>query len=1421
MKKIYNKLFILTFLMLFIGLNSVKALGEGSVCEHYPDPFYLTYSTGIINKGANDTFDTVKHNILQYNGAYTPGILKKNGAYEASPIYQYDFVKFRYNDRNSGNELYASNIDPGKAILKNNSANVTNVDKWWCTRELDPTNYDPVGKYENVRRFDLAMYYLYGFIGDNNTYAAIMKRENADKEADNIVAELATRFLAYYYDVGQLDDYAVDCGTNGEKALCNTSPNISYYKRHEAFMDFRKLYGNYTVQQHATPNFDCSKKSYALDSESGWIFCSDPTIPHTGYDDYLKTAFQMFQTAHKYADDVYFLKLNPAEIKSKFVDRTGNEVDDSYWTFTQNGSNTSSKKSDGSYTVSNYELSNFEAKTTYVLSYDNGIITIDDNAIPTIDCSDKNDNNSKFTCEIEETRRTTDKDKNTTKITYTITIKGDISNYAGKKYTGYISIPYINKNDNNRLLVLNQNANVATDEVLVNSARMIVNFTGGAATKNYNFEFQFPYLANQCLIEGDSSNYKYKLNGKQVSAQNFFSNGCCSTYENSKYFEEDNYAYKEYCAGSCKTENSLATQCSNSYSTSTITGPSNPYTCFIQKEKEATDENGNSYVLKGFKNNNYCTVYCKEDYKFNYNLSKRDTAKAYNYLYKNRKYLVKISGTMTCYEKVDSDKISDEDLDNEIEEFVEYYNLYNVLNKVFSSTGKSCDKGRYCVIYNDIEYDECSYNKRSNNISCSKKTDDFDIYYYMGMGKQHIAGDGKLNNILKGSEYDAVVADLEVLRDYFDGKVFGYENITDNYTGSLNYLKNLKTQATSCVDWANDYISDENNDGETKGIIMPDVTYEYEDDYFDVIKNKTDLMDKQTTQNTVKLWECNAPLDTRSVEMRFSSCTNGSLEEKEYTDNSYKIKHDLYLENLKNIDCTNCATDFSSISDIKIIKNNYVKLTQNTTALYSPTKYFTIKNDKPTLADSTTTEEDLIDGLPVSADVENGSEHYFKLHIDNLGKFYDTNETGRLISNKNNAIQESYEYVCTYTISDVNERDTGDGPCKKGSYTVEDASGETCCSDVYYANNYKCEKKPCASKKTDRYGQECCIELYNEKTRECSDTTKEKLTCCKDSYYDYYKINNRYYRTSKNYYSPIEINYSNYAKSCDVDLIKENNTCGICELSMDKNGACCDNKECCKDDAPLCNFNTSSDSSDDCATNIYATDSKNNVCCSTDLKVDKSGKSCCKDNYDESSNVCKNDNDDSLEVCPSCEVGCVSSLACTYSSTKTDLNVKFSVVSLNNPSPNGINKYSTYFNSYKYDKMQEQITKKAKQSGEEYTYSKEPEYSFTLDANAIENIRKSNQDTELNCMDIAVSYNESGDVIDWRKANESDKNNPDLVIYKKAICTSEFLNEIGKYVSNYKYETNEKLKFNLWLNNCNVNNKSNCHIAEGVGPSWK
>lgn len=501
------------------------------------------------------------------------------------------------------------------------------------------------------------------------------------------------------------------------------------------------------------------------------------------------------------------------------------------------------------------------------------------------------------------------------------------------------------------------------------------------------------------------------------------------------------------CAIACDTQIELPVCSTNEEeSTATITSSTKIKTCIINN----ADEAGNSYQLtteNGGVDNDYCEVYCKEDYaeiKLNPIIK---NVKCGGYF----KLTSKIKGSKTCYTGGDTTdkRINKEkyltDIKEVQEKLVDAMNRYykytamNAYEKTSSSTSKTCG-GSSCGSRETITVTWESYSKVaftwsnengsvryitenggsnswSDSCHCSKcgtPVSEGGTGTYSCCGGCNSNASSSFNSWKKDVESNLSKAksDLTKYTKEYQKIISDYNACTTGWTNEYAFAQKVK------------YYYDENR-GEDNKNYSP---------YFDLLKGKDNLQYLETYGKEEV--EYSISINKGETNDAYESGTwitinnNDNKAEKTKSDEyNYNSAYSEAFDTKNYVKCTTsggCVVEKREISTATFVKKEVTK----TQKYITPTAFYQIAaNGKVIAYDSKYSFdkvqlEELKNKLPVSTSSVGGG--VFKLMLEDLGEFYsEKNKYGRLIDNDNtsksvviNTINpksfKNGEYVCYY-----------------------------------------------------------------------------------------------------------------------------------------------------------------------------------------------------------------------------------------------------------------------------------------------------------------------------------------------------------------------------------------------------------------------
>ncbi len=716
----------------------------------------------------------------------------------------------------------------------------------------------------------------------------------------------------------------------------------------------------------------------------------------------------------------------------------------------------------------------------------------------------------------------------TNKPKYTLTYNYNDSKLSGSnKYLNYIGVIWHTmKVSSNaifqRYISIEPIADIGSDEDLEG-------LEGTSSGEMKFLECVCDVLLDECLTSIESektvntdacNNYKLQCKDEVCNLEE----EVCNSYSDYVSTSESNEAceyYEDNCDVKCNTSVSANFECCDAYGKVliegnnkeiSITGPTNVTACFANDNNPTpVDDVGNSYV---YMSNEYCTVSCKEDYTFYMPTSR--LANSIRYF----TFDMTIKGTKTCY----TNKINNEQFNKDIieaqEAVIDAYNDWQkwtalatsddatrvpdsrYTNSFISSTDScwdyldytavdvltcinGCDSSTYylywaasATVSNWVFYTP-DYSTGTISINTGKMpvTDDANekttyqsiIYYDTEKIPRESGSDADCvaKNVLNGMGGPEAGAACMVT---CGGYSYNRYTVTDpDENGYILVLKNRATKAAqtltdkindyydyiskynSCFEWDNIYNYDENN---------PSISYTYGDELFYLI-NQSGTMDRaisKTDNGNATVWACEEDLTNG----QYTACSVSPSSFKDYNITSKKDNAGFII--CSTTGTVGCKEDTSSSS--KVYNYSYVKKTSTVTDYARPATLFYYKLDGSgvvTTKDSDT--QAMNNSLAISQNVSRDI-YYYGIKITNLGEYYDTQESGRLVGGHNpvgnlstfkqalNISDNILTYDCSYLVNMGTVDNVGTIACK-----YDACSGPNC--------KYTCTGQGCSVCKGD------------------------------------------------------------------------------------------------------------------------------------------------------------------------------------------------------------------------------------------------------------------------------------------------------------------------------------------------------------------
>lgn len=523
------------------------------------------------------------------------------------------------------------------------------------------------------------------------------------------------------------------------------------------------------------------------------------------------------------------------------------------------------------------------------------------------------------------------------------------------------------------------------------------------------------------------------------------------------------------CSNACSTE--LQTPiCSEDENDAiaTIKGPDKIKTCVLDNEDDA----GNTYQFTpaaGGVSNDYCNVFCKEDYaQIKMNPIIKDV-KCGGYF----KLTSHIEGTKTCYtsgnktdKSIDKEKF-EKDIKEAVEKMVDAYNEYAKWSAAAAiestKTTATCSyTGRTCLDENNEVKENCeTCSSGSKSEDTYEKSWSWYTYNYNGV-KSSVASTDSYG---PGTPKDGTCScTLDTYSNRDDIHKTNAKNAKENLEKAIkNYNKILSDYNSCTTGWTNNFL------------FKQKLRYYYDENHGKNGSNYTPYYDLIATDE-YKEKQYLTPDGNPEVKTTISVCTGNT--DNYYncvSGNSYvslsedELKHSGAFKSVAYTVCdtTGCKVVNESVSQARFVKKEVEKKQDYIT----PTAFYQIAaNGKITVNGDYTGNkvqlEALLNGLPVSTNTVGGG--VFRLMIEDLGEFYDEKEgTGRLIDFNGDREENSIAYNNGANTFDGNYTCRYESPCKP----------KDCPNCTFECIGDSCEWKQCTGDSCEVACNGCIINL--------------------------------------------------------------------------------------------------------------------------------------------------------------------------------------------------------------------------------------------------------------------------------------------------------------------------------------------------------
>lgn len=431
-----------------------------------------------------------------------------------------------------------------------------------------------------------------------------------------------------------------------------------------------------------------------------------------------------------------------------------------------------------------------------------------------------------------------------------------------------------------------------------------------------------------------------------------------------------------------------------------------------------TDDAGNSYKATDLVSNEFCSVYCKEDYHFTLPGQKEVNSGRYFSL------KASIEGTKTCYtSKIDEDGTFSSQLETARQKVINAYNewsKYNaIVNAEFEYVGQvgnkymdgetytgtcyrwdkqedgtltkeeySCPKCRY------IETHDCytdQYKKSTSYITYSTagvvSNNKFLEYYGSASGTSKKCRSGSCSKTSYLTAYNAkgYESKLSEAKSTLNSAINTYVSLINRYNAcsginTVSYNVNLNYSNTS--GWKMDYDYD------------PTISFWYEESYMNDV-----LTDELETVGSIDKGNVTQQICTSDTNNSYKSCSTGWKTSLNKSDTTSQFV------------CKKTSSGYECGSyNLIISKSKYVKQEISVSANYqTPTQFYSIYPSGAIVVaeagneDNIENSSELTNLLPVGLGTTQGVYTY-ALKVTNLGEYYNNSKLGRIWGNKNSVV---------------------------------------------------------------------------------------------------------------------------------------------------------------------------------------------------------------------------------------------------------------------------------------------------------------------------------------------------------------------------------------------------------------------------------
>ncbi len=522
--------------------------------------------------------------------------------------------------------------------------------------------------------------------------------------------------------------------------------------------------------------------------------------------------------------------------------------------------------------------------------------------------------------------------------------------------------------------------------------------------------------------------FNKKYGGNCAECTTYINNAACSS-EDSNININEGYDVDTANCGNVTEDNNL-----------------NVLQCIINNEDAA----GNSYKATNLLSNEFCSVFCKEDYQF--------TLPGIKEVNSGRYFSLKASvkGAKTCYtSKIDEDGTFNSQLEAARQKVIDAWNEWNKWytgsNTQTDSEDKTvtacCNGGTYYYTnyfrkwkYLQYSLDGSNYydteelrSNGSSSCSCHKvketytKTDGT-------TGTRRVCGSGSCTT-KNGKSSDIennINSNLSSAESTLKSAINTYTSIINRYnscSGVNTVSYNIKLNSSNTNGWKMSYKYD------------PKISFWYEESYMNSIL-KDEL---ETISESVNIGSMTQQVCTSDTNNSYKSCSSGwqSSISKNDTTSQFVCK--------QNGSVYTCGYENIIISKAKYVKQEMTSSSEHIT----PTQFYTIYSTGAIVAaeagnkNNIENSSELTNKLPVGLGTTQGVYTY-ALKVSNLGEYYNNSKLGRIWGSKNSVVVKVLE-----------DAEEGNSCTKEGALKEAVKVDKTTISNGVYVCAYKVNCPDC------------------------------------------------------------------------------------------------------------------------------------------------------------------------------------------------------------------------------------------------------------------------------------------------------------------------------------------------------------------------